>query len=381
MLGNGITLEGLGMLKAVQALTILGFGTFVGFSSGRIDRKLLFLAGIALCCAWLLLSWTAVWIPHDKVKPLLIFMAAEICNGCSLALFQNNTNSYLIDIYQAEAPAAASTEKQSTGLEKLFGQLGKLHFFFMALVSLLSGTFYALFPRLEFLYAALLAAIIGVLAWYFLPPCLEEKSQKGGVFPGATAFRQLLTLCRPHKSALALFLLAATLFQVVIQYWQPMAAVFPPLATHSGLYGLILFLMLLAQSAAGHVLQKAATHFTSSNLRLYLWLAGGLSLFGFSAGLLWHCLSGLVIGLAAFMFVLRLTMLQLSAGLHAEIPSRLRPRYDMTLNTVLRLCTAAVLPGAGALATAWGPLSLLIPGIGFLLFLGLKPAKQSSQPG
>ena len=253
--------------------------------------------------------------------------------------------------------------KQESGEDKLdglFGKLSKWNFLAMAVSSLIGGILYYRLKETAFLYTALLRSILFIGSAFYLPNgrATFNKSRK------LLDKNEILLILRKfgkHRRAISVYIVYGLFFQVIIQYWQVMVYDFNLISENGYWLGFILCLLMLAQSAAGKVTEAKLNitgvilHFSAITV-----LCGLIAAVYYSFPVLY------IIGLCLIMFAVRYVSIIVAAELQADLKNRFRAKYDMGLNSLLRMITAITLFVVGFLADAFGAVVILYLGIGLL---------------
>lgn len=337
MLVSGLTIYDVGIIKGVQAVLIFIFGLFVGIVSDRLNRKTLHIIALAFSTLWLYLFYLG-----GKAESFELFLWAEILNAISLSLYQNNSNAYLVDQFYKDRP--------NDMLNEAFGKLGKFEFLFMAIASLLGGVlYYWIAEKLFILTVAMMLAIL-IFSIVFLPSIKPHKSKDKGVnFINKIEFLILGRKFRKYRAHIILFILLGIYFQIIIQYWQAMLYEFNHVANNEFILGGVLFLMFMVQSFAGKIIEhKYKVNQVYMAVALIASMVLAISSTVFSSILLY------TVSLCLMLFIIRYTMITTDVLLHAHLLSRFRAKYDMLLNSILRVFTAVILIVVGYLSELVG---------------------------
>lgn len=331
MLISHISLYEVGLIKSLQAILILLLGFVIGIVSDRVERKSLYLIAIFFSSLWLFIFYLA-----GVEKNFNLFLLAETLNAISLTIFQNNANAYLVDQYL--------TEKPGSDLSEPFGKLGKYDFFFMAIFSLVGGILYQILSAHVFWIAGLLMMFLLFVSWCYLP----KRSIKSPISKTYIDKRDFLILWRKFKifrTELALFVLFSLYFQILIQYWQVVAIQIDLVKQYEFILGIVLFAMFIAQSLSGKYIE--------SGKKPYPYMMPLLFILGVILALLgeiYHHFAFYMLGIFLSFFIIRYTIIKTDTLLHAKLLSRFRAKYDMLLNSIVRVLTAIVLVLVGYLS-------------------------------
>ena len=125
--------------------------------------------------------------------------------------------------------------------------------------------------------------------------------------------------------------------------------------------GLVLFLMMLVQSFSGKILEKYKVFSDFYILSIFflglLFCMISLQIQGYLG------LALFILGVCANIFSIRYLITATNSKIHANIPSYIRAKYDMVLNTILRLLTAVLLLFIGFISDKFG--------VGVIVYFGL----------
>ncbi|MDG6457500.1 MFS transporter [Glaesserella parasuis] len=344
MLISNISLYQIGLIKSLQAIIILFLGFVIGIVSDRVERKKLYLIAIFFAVVWLLLFYIA-----GIIQSFEIFLLAEIFNAISLAIFQNNSNAYLVEQYIVDKPDG--------NLSEAFGKLGKYDFFVMAIFSLLGGMIYSIINGYVFGLASFIMLIILFLSWRFLPKCKRSLAKKKR-YISKLDFAILNKKFKKYRFEVVVFVILSLYFQIIIQYWQVVVYNFDLIKEYEFLLGVLLFFMLIAQSLAGKLIETNKTKIL--NFMPFLFM-----------GSVFLCLFGELIqsfilysfGICLSLFSIRHTLIKIDAILHHQLLSRFRAKYDMLLNSIVRIVSALGLILIGHLSEIYGVITINFVGV------------------
>lgn len=343
MLDNGVALYEIGMIKSVQAVVILLFGFFIGVFSDRVDRKSIHTIAILISFLWLLLFYLG-----GIYSSISLFYIAEILNGISLSMIQNNTNGYLVEQFKKD--------NRDEKLDKLFGQLSKLSFLGMAIASLVGGGVYYLLGSSSFLYTALLMLAVFILSLLLLPDGSNLSVARKMI--DRKEFYLVLRKINKHREIIFAYMLYGLLFQIIIQYWQVMVYDFEIIVKNNYWLGIVLFLLMLSQSFAGSVIERKFYV-----PRTVLYFGTILVLFALVLSISFSSPVIYIISLCSLMFSIRYISILTGVELQSDLKNRFRSKYDMVLNSILRIITAIMLFVVGFIVEHFGSVSILYLGI------------------
>lgn len=338
MLVSGINLYEVGLIKSIQAILIFVLGFAIGILSDRIERKWLHLTALVFSTLWLYFFYLA-----GMSQSFELFLFAEILNAVSLCIYQNNTNAYLVDQFYQDQPKHE--------LNLAFGQLGKWEFLTVAFTSLLGGVLYHFFSSNLFLFTAVMMSLILFASSLLLPRVARSRNTvlKPKSLLDKTDFLLLARKFWRYRQALCIFLILSLYFQIIIQYWQAIVYAFEHTQQQAFLLGGILFLMFMMQSFAGLAVER--------KWQLHRFIAALLFFVSMLLAQLAensHSVLLYTVSLCLGLFVVRYMIIQTDVLLHRQLLSRFRAKYDMLLNSVLRILTALALLIIGALSHSFG---------------------------
>ena len=342
MIISGLSLYQVGIIKSFQALIILALGFIVGLISDRMDRKYLYVLAVFFSFIWLLLSYMA---GNSNGNSFELFFLAELFNALSLCVFQNNNHGYLVDTYNSQF--------DDNDTKKIFGKKSYLEFLFMSIASVIGGVLYQILKSDLFLLTSIMMFIVFMLGTFYLPNCKTaiENNPSSKIFD-KKSFALIFEKFEFYKKSIFLFLIFSLYFQIIIQYWQIIIDIFDMVKSNESILGLVLFLMMLVQSFSGKILEKYNVFSDFYILSIFflglLFCIISLQIRGYLGLVLF------VLGICANIFSIRYLVTATNSKIHANIPSCIRAKYDMVLNTVLRLLTASMLLLVGFISDKFG---------------------------
>lgn len=171
-------------------------------------------------------------------------------------------------------------------------------------------------------------------------------------------FYLVLRKINKHREIIFAYMLYGLLFQIIIQYWQVMVYDFEIIVKNNYWLGIVLFLLMLSQSFAGSVIERkfyvprAVLYFGTILVLFTLVLS-----ISFSSPVIY------IISLCGLMFSIRYISILTGVELQSDLKNRFRSKYDMVLNSILRIITAIMLFVVGFIVEHFGSVSILYLGI------------------
>ncbi|MGQ8820980.1 MFS transporter [Bibersteinia trehalosi] len=346
MIDSGVELYHIGMIKSMQAVIILVFGLFIGIISDRVNRKNIHTIAIFFSFIWLYLFYLG-----GIYSSLSLFYLAEFLNGISLCMIQNNSSGYLVEQFKRE--------DKTNELDSMFGKLNKWTFIGMSLASLIGGVLYYFFSQASFLYTSLLMLCLFIFSLYYLPRGEEYNSSRKLI--DKKEIRLIFRKISKHSRSILSYVSYGLFFQVIIQYWQVMVYDFELIAKNNYWLGLILCLLMLAQSVAGQAVERKIK---ISKFNLHV--GSILNLIILILAVYYSMPVVYIAGLCFIMFSIRYISIVLGAELQSDLKNRFRSKYNMVLNSLLRIITAITLFIVGFLLDYFDIDIILYLGIGLI---------------
>lgn len=242
----------------------------------------------------------------------------------------------------------------------------------MAFSSLLGGGIYYFLSEQLFLYSTIIMLIVTIGSIIFLPQIRITTSNKPRNFIQKQDFLILIKKFNLYKKTIFLFILLSLYFQIIIQYWQVVIHSINETEKNGLILGFILFLMFTVQSLAGKTIEKK--YQISDLILAFAFLVSVLLAFlaeKFQSVIFY------TLGLCLALFVVRYTIIQTDIELHSHLLSRFRAKYDMLLNSIVRILTSVTLVAVGYLSNIYGIQSIQIIGLGIaiiFILLALIPS-------
>jgi MFS family permease len=363
LLEHGMTLTDLGLLKTVQAVSILVLDVPLAYLADRYSRKLSVVLAAFFGSLWMFLMALTLnkWV----------FYLAEFFNALSLALVSGALISFLIDVGKH-----ADNQRET---KTLIGRFQKYQYFSMGIAAFLGAVFIDVGSSLMWYVGSVMLTGL-FFSSAVLPKDVELKPQSDH---DLSVFQTFKTLAHQFKNmdyhlgwvALSLILTMAY-YQILIQFWQPYTQQgldsINTLGDKGIVYGSLFLLILVSQSWASHVAEKCQSFHRIRTLSIYSGVGTILiALIGLS-----YFPAMVPISIIAMFANNRLLTVGLQSLFHDTIPSRLRSTYDSFVSTLLRIVLVIILPIMGWLLdqSGWPTLIYfyLASLVGTLLIFGRK---------
>ncbi|AZE84832.1 permease, major facilitator superfamily protein [Pseudomonas orientalis] len=324
LLGKGVTLTDVGLLKSFQAVVIVFIDIPLSYISDRYSRKFSISLSILCSAIWLILTGLS--------QDFTGFLMAELFNALSLGLMSGTFSAYLYDASQREKPGAKAA--------KILASYQKNQFFFMGIFSLFGVFLYDLNETIAWFVAGSL--MLGIWVVSFLLPKDDGAEQPLPLslkhfFSGIS---KLLDRNSGIKKSLVLLVLGYGLFlQSLIQFWQPLVTYSPSFISHSTSLGFVFFAILMAQAFSGKVVQML--HGSESLERIAL-VSIVIAVVLMLSSMRYSFLSALYL-IVSFFSLSLLSSLGTSAIIQ-DSPSNFRSTYLSTLSTLGKLLMLITMP-------------------------------------
>ncbi len=343
IMSKGLDLAGIAELKAFQALIILFSDIPFGYIADRYSRK--FSVNISVLCG-------AVWMLLTALAPSVSWIyIAEFFNAISIAFFGGAFQSILISISKGE-----DGEKISSS--RILGDYSSIQFLSMAIFALVGGLFSDYGQELWLLSGTLLLAQFLIMN-KFIPNIDHGIDRKTSI---VSQFVKDIEAIKQTYNWNMIYIIVSSLlsfllFQIFIQYWQPILNANAYIASRLYLYGPLFSIILIVQSLAGKIVRKVEApmhvYLTSSILILVSLLSLKISF-----GSVYAALS-----LVVLFFSLRLNMILASSIFNDAIDDGLRSTLASFNSTLARLGIIILLPIIGLFLDEYG--------LDFLVYLSL----------
>ncbi|KTC21537.1 hypothetical protein AO391_08520 [Pseudomonas marginalis ICMP 9505] len=324
LLGKGVSLTEIGLLKSFQAVVIVFIDIPLSYLSDRYSRK--FSISLSIFCA-------AIWLITTGLSHTFTgFIVAEFFNALSLGLISGTFSAYLFDASQREKPGSTAA--------KILASYQKNQFFFMGIFSLCGVFLYNLNERLAWFVAGSLMLGVWTVSLY-LPK--DVKSQKSSPLSLSVFFSEVSGLLGQDSKVnrlLVLWVLAyGVSLQSLIQFWQPLVTYTSTIFSHSTILGFVFFAILMAQALSGKLVQSLHESEALDRIAL-LSIALSITLMILSADYTFLSIPYLV---TCFFSVSLLSALGLAAIIQRS-PSHLRSTYLSILSTFGKLLMLITMP-------------------------------------
>lgn len=345
LLSSGLTLTDLGVLKAIQAAIVFLTDIPLGYLADKWGRSNVVRLSAVFNVAWL--ACTA----FGRYK--FIFFVAEGFNALAIALYSGAFNALLMNIY-----------KRETGqdeYEHVLGRYNKWQFGLMAGASFLGSVLAP--PDSSFVWwcAALVILMQLVLFNHILPR--EEKvktpsSSVGNALHSIIAdFRAIYAVISSSVSIALLssaYILLAFVYQVLIQFWQPLIGA-DQIATYPGIfYGASFLSILAAQWLAARYSERKVSGRSIIQCALALVTAFAILAF-FGQNLPIFSIIGII---CLTFFFIRLLTISLYAAFQRTQPESMWATAESVLSALSRVLLLFLLPVIGGISQQNGVMVL-----------------------
>ncbi len=346
LLSRGISLQELAWLKGLQALVILVMDLPFGYLADKYSRKAAVIFGVACGAVWL-----GCWAHSPTVAWIY---CGEIFNALSQASFNGAYDALLVDAYKCAKGRRAD-------VTPFLGRVSQYNFLAMAAAGAIgaaSGRTDS--PLFWWIGAFLLAAQV-----LFLSPFLRSVPGSPG-HPRARLSADIsvvvgIVRTQHIKAFFLAAILSGTCYQLLLQYWQPIAAVSLGQSKGAVIYSALFVALLLVQASSGRI----ARQWLRKMPLLFSLLCVGLT--GASAALfiaLAEQSLTVVPVLLLLFFLMRWLGVLISSYLHNHVGSRYRATLASCISTVQRLALILTFSFVGSMIEAIGLSSIAIVGVG-----------------
>lgn len=304
LLSKGISLQELGLIKSVQAFTILIIDVPLAYVADKYSRSLSIVLSVLFSSIWLFTTALADSLP--------LLMVAEVFNALSIALFNGAFIAHLLD----------KTPKNQT--TPVIARLTKVQHLFMSFSALITPFFitdvasnklWLIVSALMFVLFVVSLKIIGLeKTKYDVKDTIKIKF--------LLTYLKNIPLNKMYIFALIVFSLC---YQVLIQYWQPIIKDVGSLYNEPYMWGCVFFLILIVQSFSAHLMEK--------NKPLLKYIV--ISFLIFVAVLLIHQANTIKIiyGILWLFFVIKIITIHLYSEVHKKIDANHRATIDSIIST------------------------------------------------
>lgn len=345
LLSSGLTLADLGFLKAIQAAIVFLADIPLGYLADKWGRSNVVRLTAVLNVAWLALT------AFGRYKPL--FFVAEVFNALAIALYSGAFNALLMNVYKRE------TGKNE--YEQVLGRYNKWQFGLMAGAAF-TGSVLAP-PDSSFVWWLAALVILAQLVLFNRVLPREEKATPSTGAVGnalqliADDFRSISKVALSSVSVALLtgaYILLACVYQVLIQFWQPLIGA-DQMARYPGIfYGGSFLAILAAQWLAARFSERKVSGRSLILCALALVLTFALfAIWGQNLPIF------LIIGLIclAFFFI-RLLTISLYAAFQRMQPESMWATAESVLSALSRVLLLLLLPILGGVSQQEGVMIL-----------------------
>lgn len=366
MLHSGVGLADIAYIKAMQAMILIAFSIIVANFMDKLNRKYFYLLAILSSSCWLFIFFIGGFY-----KMIFYFYIAEIFNAISLVIYNNLYNAYLLDQYVKDT--------KTKNFEIVLGSYSKYSFMGMAFCAAVGAVFYNYLTMYLFLISSFLMILLLIIGIIYLPNQYGVSSKKGELRFNT---KDVLLVVRKIKQ-LALFIVPLILitifYQLIIQYWQIIAASIQFISKNSYMYGIIFIASLYIQSLAGKVAKrvKAKTFIMS----FIFMLIGLLCIY---LALTSENIYFLIVGLSVLFFTIRINIIFTNIYSHKNITRHIRSRFDSYINTASSIFTGIFLLINGYFIGKFGIITLVYISstlvlLAFLFFIIIRRFNKSTK--
>lgn len=333
MLNNGVSIVEVGIIKSVQALTMMLIDIPSGYFADKKSYKLSIVLAAVCSFIWLVL----MGISSDFYG----FLIAEVFNAFSLTLIAGAYNALLIQY----------SKSRNLTTKQVLATSSQYSFIAMFAFSLV-GAYFADYNVEYIWYIAailmLVTALFGLIALEDLKPEVKETNNHS-LFAD---IKEMIAILFNIPTLSVLVCLSAIFFNIFCQYWQWIFDSEAIKASYSEL-GLIFSITLLAQFLASFIFARIKighNYMVGAALLLISALA--------YSGVDYVKLQAIML-VAALFFISRYISLYLGVLLHDNIEDCLRATYESFLSTIVRVVLLFSFTLSAILVKYFGFLSLV----------------------
>ena len=374
LIGHGMHVAEIGLLKTVQAVVILVLDIPLAYVADRQGRK----ASVVLAAVF-----GALWLGICGLAPTPpAFYFAEVMNAISLALFGGAFISALVE--------AAKNENGDVSGRRVLGRYYKWTHVGMAIAALVGTAFISVESSVTWVAAGVSMAVLALLGMVGSRLELPGRPAEGTKRTIREDLRMLRRGWSGHLGGLLvafslMFILVSAFHQILIQFWQVLAKTGLPDTSLAVPYGVLFATILLAQTFAGYIAERV------EDIRRVLQF--GIGLLGLSSlvllsGATWY--PPLILVSIPVYFCAGRIMHVVAQGVVLDcVDPSLRATYDSVLSTAVRFVLLVLLPTAGYLIDKSASLTMLsgglLVGIAVLVLrtgrghVALKTTRQSAE--
>jgi len=330
LLANGISLIELGILKTLQAVIILLLDIPLAYFADRYSKKLSITLGVISGGIWLILTGLA--------QSNEIFYVAEVFNALSMVFIGGAFMAYLVN-------SAKRLSDSDNTIHNVLSKYQKIQFIAMGIAALIGSFLFSIESKQIWLIAggtSLALALLGVL---LLPKDRDNEDlahNKNSFVEDLSNIRIGLKTLKANSPSLIIYMLTiASIFQVLIQYWQPIAS--PTQELIAANLGLIFAGILGVQSFASYLAEKLKT--SEATLKMGQVLNVIVLVCTIFVVKFWPEM--IFISIILLFLVNRLINIALQSKFHEVIESQFRSTYDSVFSTGLRIILIVVMPFTG----------------------------------
>lgn len=326
LMKNGVNIVDIGYLKSFQAAIIMLLDIPLAYIADKKSRKYSIVFSILFSSLWLLTS--ALGAIENSLP---FFYLSEFFNAISLALLSGTFTAYLID-----------SKSDGENIHVVVGKYNSYQFIGMAFSALLGSIFFEADDYHSWLLAGSICFTLATFSAFMLPNYQKTSEPKRinikkDLELSLEIFKKDRVLMLEVSS---IAICAALFYQVLIQFWQPLAETIESTNPSSEYFGLLFFLLLIAQSASGHWVSKLKD--TTSIKKVGI-LIGFLSMFLFIFGVTFKN-TLLPISIIVVFFSNRFQTIGMQSIFHENVPADMRSTFDSFLSAITRVFILICMP-------------------------------------
>ena len=348
ILGKGISVEQLAVLKSSQAALVIALDLPSSMIADRYGRRLPIMLSALFSLAWLVCTIVA--------NGFWTLLMAEAFNAVSIALSSGAIVSLLIWHH--------SQSRSSDDPRKILGNFGGWTTFSMSVSGFLGYFLFDSEPSSPWWFASAMMTCVMLSAVILLPDDSKRKTEPRERI--RMQWRHMLHLIAGHHVLpLATIVIGQSiLYQIIIQFWQIMIS--SPSGTLTPVLGIVFVLMLLVQSAASFASGSKLGQFRYALGFALVALVAISALTPIFSAHPWSLGALIVLDL----FVVRYASMIAGANLHTIWTDGRRATCDSAVATIGRLLSIIALPIFAWLLTLLGVFALPAFTLTLLLLTG-----------
>jgi predicted MFS family arabinose efflux permease len=326
LMKNGVSIVQIGYLKSFQAAVIMLLDVPLAYWADKQSRKFSVVFSVLFASLWLLIS--VLGAVQGKV---LLFYVAEFFNAISLALLSGTFTAYLID-----------SKTHDEKIHEVVGKYNSYQFVGMAVAALIGSFLFEASDYKPWLLAGGICFFLFALSVFLLPDYQKTAvSKKTTIKEDLEKSWVIFKQDRVLMAEVALIAICAALFyQVLIQFWQPLAETIQVLDPSAEYFGVLFFLLLMGQSVSGHWVSKVKNSASIKSLSLSI---AFISMILFFLGIFLKNLL-LPLSIIVVFFANRFQTIGMQSIFHENVPTEMRSTFDSFLSAITRVCILIAMP-------------------------------------